>query len=74
LSSLFRVQYLMIMASGRTLESISIYVRTILVFSSASVLLTFMSQARPSSGSQILTMGTFAAEMHTTFFMPSVVQ
>lgn len=36
------------------------------------MLLTFISQARPSSGSQILTIGTFAAEIQTTFFIPSV--
>ncbi len=40
------------------------------MFSSAKVLLTFMSQAKPSSGSQIFTMGTLAAEMQTTFSMP----
>ena len=42
------------------------------VFSKASVLLTFMSQARFSSGSQILTIGTLADETHTTFCMPSI--
>ena len=68
---LLRVQYLMIMARGRTRSSIPTYVRIIRVFSSASVLLTFMSQARFSSGSQIFTMGTFADETQTTFSMPS---
>lgn len=68
---LLRVQYLMIMARGRTRSSILTYVRIIRVFSNASVLLTFMSQARFSSGSQIFTMGTFADETQTTFSMPS---
>lgn len=67
---LLRVQCFKIMANCRTRESVSTYVRTIRVFSSARVLLTFMSHARPSSGSHILTMGTLAAEMQTTFSMP----
>lgn len=42
------------------------------VFSSASVLLTFMSQASFSSGSHILTIGTLAEGTQTTRSMPSV--
>jgi hypothetical protein len=61
----------MIMASGRTRSSILTYVRIIRVFSRASVLLTFMSQAKFSSGSHIFTMGTLADETQTTFSMPS---
>ena len=40
------------------------------VFSRAKGLLTFMSHARLSSGSQILTMGTLADLIQTTFCMP----
>jgi len=62
----------MIIAKGRTLLSISTYVRTMRVFSSATVLLTFISHARFNSGSHILTIGTLADETHITFSMPSI--
>ena len=65
------VQYLIIIANGRMRSSISTYVRIMRVFSKANVLLTFMSHASRSSGSQIFTMGTFAWETHTTRSMPS---
>jgi hypothetical protein len=68
---LLRVQYLMMMAKGRTRSSMLTYVRTMRVFSRANVLLTFMSHASFSSGSQILTIGTLAEETQTTFSMPS---
>lgn len=74
LTILLFVQCLMIIASGRTLVSISTYVLIILVFSSARVLLTFMSHARHNSGSQIFTIGTLAVETQITFSIPSAVK
>lgn len=65
------VQYLMILASGRTRSSICTYVRTMRVFSSAIGLLTFRSHANLSSGSQHFTIGTFAEALQTIFSMPS---
>lgn len=70
LTILRRVQYLMIIARGRTRSSISTYVLIMRVFSRASVLFTFMSQAISNSGSHILTIGTFATETQTTFSIP----
>ena len=66
------VQCFMIIARGRTRSSASTYVLIIRVFSSADVLLTFISQATCSSGSHILTIGTFAWETHTTRSIPPV--
>jgi len=42
------------------------------VFSRAKILFTFMSHESFKTGSQILTMRTFAWGMQTTFSMPSV--
>ena len=67
-----RDQYFTTIASGRTRGSICTYVLIIRVFSKANVLLTFISHASWSSGSQIFTMGTFALGTHTTFCIPSV--
>lgn len=67
------VQCLMIIARGRTRGSISTYVFTIRVFSNAKVLLTFMSHARPSCGSNILTIGTLAVDTQMTLVMPPVL-
>lgn len=66
------VQCLTHIANGRTRSSTSTYVRIIRVFSSARVLLTFISQANRSSGSQILTIGTFAWDTQTTRSIPSI--
>jgi len=67
-------QYLMIIARGLTRSSMSTYVRTRSVFSNASGLLTLMSQATCNSGSQTLTIGTFALETHTTLSIPCLAR
>ena len=65
------VQFLMIIAKGRTRSSISTYVLIIRVFSRARVLFTFKSHASSSSGSHVLTMGTLAWGTQTTRSIPS---
>ena len=72
-SSLLFVQYLMIFAKGRTRSSNWTYVLIIRVFSRAKGLLTLISHAKLSTGSQHLTIGTLATALQTTFSMPSVV-
>lgn len=70
-SNLCLVQCLMIFANGRTRSSNCTYVLIMRVFSSAKGLLTLMSHASCSSGSQHFTIGTLAAALQTTFSMPS---
>lgn len=65
------VQCFTTMAKGRTRGSISTYVLIMRVFSSANVLLTFISHASFSSGSHIRTMGTLALDTQMTFCIPS---
>lgn len=71
-SILLFVQYFTILANGRTRSSAWTYVLIILVFSSARGLLTLVSHASCSVGSQNLTMGTFADARQMTSCIPSV--
>ena len=60
----------MIFARGRTRSSSWTYVLIIRVFSRARGLLTLMSHANSSSGSQHFTIGTLATALQTTLSMP----